>query len=55
MTLNIDHRRPIRERITVNKHVTSDVKVYVTEASITVHIVNVRTMATAKSPSKSTI
>jgi len=52
---NIDHRRPIRERIIVNKHVTSDVQVYVTEAStprachIAVHIVNVRTTATAKS------
>jgi len=32
-TSNTDHRRPIRERINVNKHVTSDVQVYVTEAS----------------------
>jgi len=32
-TSNIDHRRPIRERISVNNHVTSDVQVYVTEAS----------------------
>ena len=66
-TSNIDHRQSVRERINVNKHVTSDVHVYVTEASwnlkgrraptpIAVHIVNVRTTATAKSPwSKSAI
>jgi len=68
-TSNIDHRRPIRERINVNKNWTNTSPLWrpglrnwsllkgrrVPAASQCTLIANVRTVATAQSPSKSAI
>jgi len=60
-TSNIDHRRSVRERINVNKRPglrnwgLLKLERASRACSIAVHITNVRTTATAKSPSKSAI